>query len=194
MSDRDLVESAMNGDRDAYERLARQVGPRLYRIAYRITRNAADAEDAMQRALIDMWRDLPGLRDPERFDAWTYRLVANAATDEIRRGRRRPRLATVHVLRIDQFGDDHDATPMLPDDSGAVADRDALERAFQELTPEQRTVIVLRHYAGLPLDEISRALDVPYGTVASRLHYAVRVLRAALEAADRLDASEVQRA
>jgi RNA polymerase sigma-70 factor (ECF subfamily) len=147
------------------------VGRPLFRVAHRILRDLDAAEDAVQRALVDIWRDLPRLRDLDRFDAWTYRLVVRASLDEARQRRRH---AHVRELPSDE--------PGAPDASASFAARDALERAFDRLRPEHRAVVVLHHYAGFPLTEIATILGVPYGTVGSRLHYALRELRAALGA------------
>jgi RNA polymerase sigma-70 factor (ECF subfamily) len=170
--DRELVERAQHGDRDAYETLARDSARRLFLICQRILRDSDQAEDAAQRALVEMWRDLPGLRDPDRFEAWSYRLAVRCSLAEARRERRFH--GTVRLLPNDP------ADP--PDAFAAVADRDALEEAFRDLTPEHRAVVVLRFFVGLSLDEIARVVAVPVGTVASRLHYALRGMRSALAA------------
>jgi RNA polymerase sigma-70 factor (ECF subfamily) len=173
--DRTLVERASHGDRDAYEDLARASATRLHLTAARILRDQDAAEDATQQALLAIWRELPSLRDPERFEAWTYRLIVRICLTEHRRRRR----GGIRQVEIDEG---------LParDDRIADADlRDQLRRALDELTVEQRTVVVLHHYAGLPLAEIAEIVGVPYGTVGSRLHYALKVLRASLAAAER---------
>jgi RNA polymerase sigma-70 factor (ECF subfamily) len=167
--DRGLVERARDGDREAYELLVHAIGRPLFRVAHRILRDLDAAEDAVQRALVDIWRDLPRLKDLDRFDAWTYRLVVRASLDEARQRRRH-----AHVRELPTDG------PSTPDVSGSLATRDALDRAFDRLKPEQRVVVVLHHHAGFPLTEIATILGVPYGTVGSRLHYALRELRAAL--------------
>jgi RNA polymerase sigma-70 factor (ECF subfamily) len=122
-------------------------------------------------ALLRAWRDLPGLRDPDRFDAWLYRLLTHAAIDEARRRRRR--VVEVELAPID--------TPS-PDPTSGLVDRDQIARAFGRLSPEQRAVIVLCYYLDLPLPEAAASLGVPLGTVKSRLHRAVDAMRAALEA------------
>jgi RNA polymerase sigma-70 factor (ECF subfamily) len=173
--DRALVERAQLGDRDAYEALARASARRLYLTAHRIVRDPDRADDAVQQTLVAMWRELPSLRDPDRFEAWTYRLVARFCLTEARRARR----TGVREIRIDE------ATPAHSD---AFADsdlRDQLDRALRELSPEHRTVVVLHHYDGLPLGEIAEILGVPYGTVGSRVHHATRALRAAISAGER---------
>jgi RNA polymerase sigma-70 factor (ECF subfamily) len=173
----DLVTAAQQGDADAFAALARLSADRLYAVAVRVTRDRHRAEDALQQALITAWKELPRLRDPERFEAWSYRLVVRFAIQEARGGR--VPTPAVHVLPDE---------PHDPDDVAArVVSRDQLERGFQRLTPEQRAVTVLHFYVGLPLGEIAELLGVPVGTVGSRLHYAKRALRAALEADERVE-------
>jgi len=168
---RDLVDRAAAGDRDAFSALAAATVDRCYALAYRILRDPYRAQDATQQALIGAWRDLPTLRDLDRFDAWLYRLVVNACYIEIRSDRRRA--ARVRVLTLDADRSEDPAT--------GVADRDALDHAFRSLTPEQRAVVVSHHYLGYPLTEIAENLGIPVGTARSRLHYAVRQLRAVLD-------------
>lgn len=176
---RELVERAAKGEVAAFDALIRRSSDRLYAIAYRILRDQYLAEDAVQQVLVTIWDELPRLRDPDRFEAWTYRLVVRAAVAESRRERR--------GSRVQLLPDDNDVSP-APDQYRAVADRDQLERGFRRLTPEQRAVLVLQHYAGLSLAEIADVLGVPVGTAGSRVHYAARALRAALEADARVGA------
>jgi RNA polymerase sigma-70 factor, ECF subfamily len=169
---RDLVVQAQNGDRDAFAALVHMTGDRMYAVATRILRDSDLAEDALQGALITVWRQLPTLRDPDRFEAWVRRLLVHACYAEARR--RRTWAANVRVLPIDG--------PAGPDDNLAIDDRDALDRAFRRLTVEQRAVFVLHYHVGLQLTEIAETLGIPAGTARSRLHYATRVLRAAIDA------------
>lgn len=171
----ELVTAARDGDADAFAALARLSSDRLFAVALRVTRDRHRAEDALQQTLIAVWKELPRLRDPVRFDAWTYRLVVRFAVQEARGGRRPIR--EMHVVP--------ERDPSLDDATGDVEQRDQLERGFERLTPEQRAVVVLHFYAGLGLAEIADTIGVPLGTVGSRLHYAKRALRAALEADDR---------
>ena len=170
--DRGLVEAAQRGDREAYADLIRVRGDRLFAIAQRILRDVDRTEDALQDALVIAWRDLPGLRDPDRFDAWLYRLVVRSCISEAARVRRH--VANLHVLPLD--------IASASDDYVSVADRDQLERGFRRLPPDQRAILVLRHYAGFEPTEIADALGIPAGTARSRLHHAHRAMRAALEA------------
>ena len=167
-----LVRQARAGDEEAFASLSRGAGDRLLAIAFRILRDLGLAEDAVQQTLVLAWRELPALRDVERFDAWLHRLLVNACYREARRGRRWA--ANVRVLPADG--------PAAPDDYASVAQRDQLERGFRRLPPEQRAVFVFHHYVGLTLPETADQLGVPLGTVKSRLHYATNTLRAAIEA------------
>jgi RNA polymerase sigma-70 factor (ECF subfamily) len=172
VSVRDIVERAMRGDHEAFGLLVNSTSDRLYAIAARILRDSQLAEDALQSSLITAWRELPRLRDPDRFEPWVRRLLVHACYAEARR--RRAWAGNVRVLPVDG--------PAGPDELLSVADRDALDRAFQRLTIEQRAVFVLHHHVGLSRVEIAETLGVPAGTARSRLHYATRLLRSALEA------------
>jgi RNA polymerase sigma-70 factor (ECF subfamily) len=170
-----LVVRAQHGDEEAFASLAVACGDRLHAVAHRILRDIELAEDATQQALLSIWRDLPQLRDPARFDAWSYRLLVRACYAEGRRTRHS--MTTLHLLPVDQ--------PAGAEDLASVADRDQLERGFRRLSIDHRAVVVLHHYLDMPLDEVADTLGVPVGTVRSRLHHAMRGLRAALEADER---------
>jgi RNA polymerase sigma-70 factor, ECF subfamily len=169
------VGRAREGDRDAYERLAAGAADRLFQVAYRIVRDTDLANDAVQQTLVAMWTELPTLRDPDRFEAWSYRLVVRFSLADARRHRRSG--IALYSLTED--------VPEPRADTDGVDDRDELDRAFRELSPEHRAVLVLHHYLGLPLTEVAVVLGVPYGTVGSRLHRATDQMRAALEAGAR---------
>jgi RNA polymerase sigma-70 factor (ECF subfamily) len=170
--DRDLVELARLGDREAFTVLVHQVSDVLYAVAYRILRDPGLAEDALQNALVLAWRRLPHLRDAERFEAWIHRILVHACYDESQRSR--SWTANVRALPVNG--------PSTPDGSDAIADRDELERAFRRLPVDQRAVFVLHHFLGLPLVEVAEMLGIPAGTARSRLHYAIAGLRDALMA------------
>jgi RNA polymerase sigma-70 factor (ECF subfamily) len=174
MVQRELIEAARRGDHEAFEALASTVSGRLYAIARLIMRDTHLAEDAVQEALVHMWTRLPTLRDPDRFDAWAYRLIVNACADAGRQRRRYS--AEVRFIAPHQI---------TPDATSETADRDQLERGFRRLTPELRIALVLHYYVGLPAREVAEIVGIPVGTAKSRIHYAMAVMRAALEADDR---------
>jgi RNA polymerase sigma factor (sigma-70 family) len=164
----ELVERAQRGDHEAFDVLAGAAYHRLYAIARRILRDGYAAEDAVQdAALVRAWRDLRGLRDRDRFDAWLHRLLVNACKDQVRQHRRRP--IEVPVLPIDQ--------PSGEDRLREIVDRDELERIFLQLPVEQRAALILTHYVGLSAPEVAAILGIPAGTVYSRLHYGSRAMR-----------------
>jgi RNA polymerase sigma-70 factor (ECF subfamily) len=177
---RDLVKRAADGDQEAFETLVRQSAGRLFAIAYRVLRDHDRAEDALQQALATIWNELPRLRDPDRFDAWGYRLIVRASVAQARHERRGGPV-------VQLLPDDAETIPAQePDAFDRIADRDQLERGFRRLTPDQRAVLVLQYYAGLSLAEIADILGIPVGTAGSRVHHASRALRAALDADDRI--------
>lgn len=169
--ERRLVERAMRGDEEAFDLLVGRIGDSLHSVARRILRDASLAQDATQQALMDAWRNLPRLRDPDRFEAWTYRLVVNACYAEARRERR-------HRTALRLLSNDE---PMAPDPASRIATHDQLDRAFRMLSVEHRTAVVLVHYLGMTPAEAADAMGTPAGTARSRLHYALKQLRAAIE-------------
>ncbi|MEP6469207.1 MAG: sigma-70 family RNA polymerase sigma factor [Chloroflexota bacterium] len=177
--DTDLVVRAQSGDEGAFASLAVAAGDRLHSVAHRILRDIDLAEDATQQALLNIWRDLPQLRDPARFDAWSYRLLVRACYGEASRSRRSS--PNLRLLPADE--------PMAADGMSSVVDRDQLDRGFRRLSIDHRAVVVLHHYLDMPLEGVAESLGIPLGTVRSRLHYAMRGLRAALDA----DARPVKR-
>jgi RNA polymerase sigma-70 factor, ECF subfamily len=171
---RELVEAAQDGDHEAFEALASAAVDRLYAVARLVLGDAHQAEDAVQEALVRAWQSLPELRDPERWEAWLHRLLANACADE---GRRRKRQSMeVRMVRFE---------PATADPARSVDDQDQLDRGFQRLRDDQRTAVVLHLYLGLSVPEVADALGVPVGTAKSKIHYAVEALRAALDADER---------
>jgi RNA polymerase sigma-70 factor, ECF subfamily len=167
-----LVQRAREGDEDAFTELVDLVGDRCYAIAYRILRDVDRAKDAVQQSFLLAWRELPRLRDAERFEVWLYRLLVNACYEEARRHKR----WTTRVRALPMEG------LTAPDPIVSIDDRDALERAFARLSPDHRAVFVMHHYSGLPLQTIAEVIGVPVGTVKSRLHHSVHNLRTALTA------------
>jgi RNA polymerase sigma-70 factor (ECF subfamily) len=167
---RDLVERASRGDHDAFAALVGATIARLESVARLILRDPELARDAVQEAYFRAWRDLPGLRDPDWFDAWLHRLTVNASLDVVRRRRRRP----IEV----------ELTPSTPqamrDPTGLVVDRDELDAGFRHLTPELRAILVLHYYVGMTMPTVAQTLGIPLGTAQSRLNRALTGLRRAM--------------
>jgi RNA polymerase sigma factor (sigma-70 family) len=176
----DLVILAQHGDKGAFGLLAAGIADRFLAVSRRILRDIDLAEDATQQALLAIWQDLPGLHDPARFDAWSYRILVRACYAEGRKARRwAPNL---RLMPADE--------PTADDTLSSVVDREQLERGFRRLSLDHRVVVVLYHYLDLPLDGIAEVLGIPVGTAHSRLHHAMRGMRAALEADARPTARE----
>jgi len=167
---RRLVEAAGRGDHDAFAVLARAAVVRLDEIARLVLRDPELARDAVQDALFRAWRDLPGLRDPDRFEAWLQRLTINSCLDLVRRRKRRPIEVELMPLHA----------PAISDSAGAIADRALVEDILQRLDEHGRAIVVLHYYLGMPLTDVAKLLNVPVGTVKSRLHRALGELRVAM--------------
>ena len=179
---RDLVEAAARGDHDAFEVLATSAGDRLYAVARLILRSSDLAEDAVQEALVRAWRQLPSLRDPDRFDAWLHRLLVNACADQ---GRQSPALVAAGATT---------AARTLHRRRHRFGGRSRSTRARLQ-SPEARSAGRDRppHYSGFSAAEIAKILGIPEGTARSRLHYSTDAMRAALEADARVAADAHQR-
>ncbi|MEP6638204.1 MAG: RNA polymerase sigma factor [Chloroflexota bacterium] len=171
MDQQALVERAKRGDHDAFAELVRAAATRLDGAARLILRDPELARDAVQETLIRAWRDIPGLRDPGRFDAWLHRLTVNACLDLGRRRRRR--VIEVELTPID--------APVISDMTNTLADREAVDAAMRHLDPGGRAIVVLHYFLGMPLTEVAATLGIPLGTVKSRLHRALGEMRIAVE-------------
>jgi len=166
---RGYVERAGQGDHDAFATLVRDSISELESVARLILRDPELARDAVQEAYLRAWRNLPGLRDPDRFDAWLHRLTVNACLDVMRRRRRR-------AIEVEL----EPVAPMIGDETALVADRDLLERGFLRLGTDQRAVLVLHYYVGLSMPSVAETLGIPLGTAQSRLARALAGLRTAI--------------
>ncbi len=172
-----LVERARRGDEHAFELLVVPCVEPSFRRALAILGNEWDARDAVQDALLDAWRGIHALRDPDRFDAWLGRIVLNACRAVgRRRGRSRVREIQIDLLDDRHLGRDSGAAPK--DQDGGL---DELERAFERLPLPQRAILVLHHVEHRPVADIAAGLGVPAGTVMWRLHRARAALAHALE-------------
>src|SRR3954470_20664725 len=170
---RHLVELARDGDLNAFSQLATGCIEDLYAVARLILRDTPRAEDAVQDALVEAWRSIRGLRDPDKFDAWMHRLLVRSCHRHGKAESRR-RITELHLLESD--------AGLIEDSAVSLANRDQLERGFRRLPLDQRAVVVLHFYRGLPLTDVAEILGIPPGTAKSRLHRATQTLRAALEA------------
>ena len=167
---------ARAGDRDAFSQLAARSIGRLTAVARLILRDEYAAQDAVQETFIEAWRSLPGLRDPDKFEAWSRRLLVRSCFKSGRRNRR----AGAIEIRLTPADE--------PAVSGSERDldvHDQLERGLARLSSEQRAAVVLVYYLDLPVADAAQAMNIPLGTAKSRLNRATQALRAAIEADDR---------
>lgn len=181
---RDLADRARQGDHDAFSELAARSIGRLHAVATLIIRDRDRAEDAVQETFVAAWRDIRGLRDPDRFDAWLHRLLVRSCYRQLRLDHRR-RIVELQVVPVSE--------PAQVGPELSAATRDQLDRGFRRLGADHCAVLVLHHYLGLSLDEVADILSIPRGTAKSRLNRAVGVMRAGLEADDRGPALETGR-
>ena len=169
---RGLVELAGRGDHEAFAVLATAAVARLDAAARLILRDAELARDAVQEAMMQAWRDLPGLRDPSRFDAWLHRLTVHSCIDAARHRRRR--VVEVELTPLDG--------PSVSDSAALVADRDLLDRALRCLEPEARALVVMHFYLGMTMPDAADSLGIPLGTAKSRLSRSLTAMRVTVSA------------
>ena len=188
LSDDELVAAAQGGDRNALDQLLRRHYDRIYAVCRRVTGGTRDADDACQEALIKITRSLPRFDGRSAFSTWAYRIATNASLDELRKRKRRPMLHAV------QPGDgSHDdgppelVDPMAAKRVDAVADRLAIDEALGDLSDDFKAAVVLRDVADLDYDEIADILDIPVGTVKSRIARGRAALANTLRLDDLLD-------
>ena len=170
MDQRALVERASGGDHDAFAVLVRASVARLDAAARLILRDRELAGDAVQEAFIRAWRNLPGLRDPDRFDGWLHRLLVRSCIDALRHRRARP--IEVELEPIHE--------PMGADLASDVVNRELIDDALRRLDPTWRAVVVLHYFLGMPLPEAASVLGIPLGTAKSRLHRSLGLMRLAI--------------
>jgi RNA polymerase sigma-70 factor (ECF subfamily) len=173
--DERLVRRAQQGDQEAFEALVLASHARLLRVAQGVLRDRHVAEDATQQAFLDIWRDIRRLRDPSKFEGWSYKLLLRVCYAE---AKRMPKWVSDSQLPAA-------SEPRVGDVFGVIVDRDQLSRGFQHLSTDHRAVIVLRYLMDLSPEQVAEALDIPRKTVYSRLGRAMDALRAALETESR---------
>jgi RNA polymerase sigma-70 factor (ECF subfamily) len=186
LDDHALVQAAAGGDRAALDTLLRRHYDRIFAVCRRITGNDADAADAAQDALISIVRSIGRFDGRSSFSTWAYRIATNASLDELRRRRRRPALA-------DDRADGHESAVVDPDAGPrveAVADRMALDAALARVPEHFRVPLVLRDVADLDYAEIAESLDLPPGTVKSRIARGRAALAELLTAGNQIDSAE----
>jgi len=157
-----LVDAARTGDRGALDQLLRAQHDRIWSVCRRITGNDADAADATQEALIAIVRGLPRFDGRAAFGTWCYRIATNACLDELRRRRRRPTVGADD----DVVEQSMSAAPMV---ERVVTDRITVDAALASLSEEFRVPVILRDLCDLDYHEIAEVLDIPAGTVRSRI-------------------------
>ena len=170
----ELIEQAQNGDRNAFSELVRVHAQGVMNVTYRMCGDVQTSEDAAQEAFIRAWQNLSSYRPQTSLRNWLYRIAVNAATDMLRKEKR---------IMPDDISDLHLADGRLgPESLASQKERTALvQAAIQSLPDTSRAVLVLREYEGLSYQEISSTLDIPIGTVMSRLNYARKLLKTKLE-------------
>jgi RNA polymerase sigma factor (sigma-70 family) len=173
----DRVRQAQAGDKEAFAAIAAGAISWMHRTARLILRDDDRANDAVQDALTNAWLDIRAIRDPERLDPWLRRMLVRACF-RVSASEARHRSRVTRALSVN-------ARPSLQDASADVVLRDQIDRAFRRLTPDQRAVLVMRHYLDLSDSQAAEALGIPPGTVKSRLSRAAAALRAAIDADER---------
>jgi RNA polymerase sigma-70 factor (ECF subfamily) len=185
LSDDELVRAAQGGDRNALDQLLRRHYDRIYSVCRRVTGSTSDADDACQEALIKISRSLSRFDGRAAFSTWAYRIATNASLDELRNRKRRPSLHSVRAGDPSHGagGEPEQVDPMAAKRVDAIADRLAIDAALGDLSDDFKAAVVLRDIADLDYDEIADVLDIPVGTVKSRIARG----RAALAKSLRLD-------
>ena len=169
-----LISRARGGDREAFGELVEQYRDNVYRLAYRMCGNAYDADEAAQEAFVAAWRALPNFRGDAKFSTWLYRLTTNAAIDVMRREKRHQ---TVGDGEMVDLADDADSPQETVE---RTEQQEAVQKALATLSEEYREVLLLRYMEELDYAEIAEVLQLPSGTVKSRINRAKAALKTAL--------------
>lgn len=169
-----LISRARGGDRDAFGELVEQYRDNVYRLAYRMCGNAYDADEAAQEAFVAAWRALPNFRGDAKFSTWLYRLTTNAAIDVMRREKRHQTVGDGEMIEV---ADDADSPQETVE---RTEQQEAVQEALATLSEEYREVLLLRYMKELDYAEIAEVLQLPSGTVKSRINRAKAALKNAL--------------
>ena len=164
---------------EAFDALIRPRLDKLFRMAIAITRSETDARDAVQEACVSAWRQLPKLRDRDRFDPWLAQILVNACRAHLRRQRR----TSVREIGVGEPGDESTSAGFSTGGHAEqIAEVEAIRRAFDRLDPDVRALLVLHYQEEQPLADIARTLGAPVGTIKWRLSNARKALDQALKA------------
>ena len=169
-----LISRARGGDREAFGELVEQYRDNVYRLAYRMCGNAYDADEAAQEAFVAAWRALPNFRGDAKFSTWLYRLTTNAAIDVMRREKRHQTVGDGEMIEV---ADDADSPQETVE---RTEQQEAVQKALATLSEEYREVLLLRYMEELDYAEIAEVLQLPSGTVKSRINRAKAALKTAL--------------
>ena len=169
-----LISRARGGDREAFGALVEKYRDNVYRLAYRMCGNAYDADEAAQEAFVAAWRALPNFRGDAKFSTWLYRLTTNAAIDVMRREKRHKAVGDGEMVDL---ADDADSPQETVE---RTEQQEAVQKALATLSEEYREVLLLRYMEELDYAEIAEVLQLPSGTVKSRINRAKAALKAAL--------------
>ena len=169
-----LISRARGGDREAFGELVEQYRDNVYRLAYRMCGNAYDADEAAQEAFVAAWRALPNFRGDAKFSTWLYRLTTNAAIDVMRREKRHQTVGDGEMMEL---ADDADSPQETVE---RTEQQEAVQKALATLSEEYREVLLLRYMEEMDYAEIAEVLQLPSGTVKSRINRAKAALKAAL--------------
>jgi RNA polymerase sigma-70 factor (ECF subfamily) len=179
--DRDLVDRARQGDREAFGILVRRHQDRAFSLAYQIVRNREDALDVAQEAFARAYASLAAFKGDSGFGTWLHRILVNLSIDSLRRRRRSTAVYDDSRATPWELGTE----PAAPDDPAAALEskqiRDLIGRGIAQLPPAQRAVLILREIEGMRYEEIAQAVGCSLGTVMSRLFYARRRLQRLLK-------------
>jgi len=189
MNESTIIESAQNGDLDAFNELVLKYQDMMYRIALRILNDEPAADDATQNAMIQAFRNVKSFRGGS-FRSWLARVTVNASYDELRRWRRQPALS---LEQVNNDGEEIESLPWMMDHSDgpeekydSIEVRDAIQRCVKALIPDYRLVVILVDVEGMSYEEAARIARIPVGTVKSRLARARMQLRKALQSQQNL--------
>ena len=187
MTDAQLITRFHDGKVDAFNTLVWRWEKNLYNFILRYVGDREEAKDLCQKTFIRVYRNLPRLRDPQKFSAWLYQIAVNICRDELRKRRRRP-MCSLESLQESEDGQPNPtlemAAPSSTHPDAVVQDldlRDLLNRALQAIPEEQRVVIIMKEYKGLKFAEIAEVLQTPLNTVKSRMYYGLSALRKILD-------------